>query len=209
MWPWSYDSWIYNYRSVSIITKVVDIEYCITETTSIPTIYDEENLIKERCITETTPIPTNYDEENLIKEYCITETTPIPTIYDEENVVKERCITETTSIPTIYDEENVIKERCITETIPIPTNYDEENVIKERCITETTPIPTIYDKERTKLRRYMHIKHKSINQSIKDLCDRDRMIVGFTTTDQCLSSLKLLTSNPAIGEVDSIQHYVI
>jgi hypothetical protein len=34
-----------------------------------------------RCITETTPIPTIYDEENLIKECCITETTPIPTIY--------------------------------------------------------------------------------------------------------------------------------
>jgi hypothetical protein len=35
--------------------------------TPIPTIYDEENVIKERCITETTPIPTIYDEENLIK----------------------------------------------------------------------------------------------------------------------------------------------
>jgi hypothetical protein len=33
----------------------------------LPTIYDEENLIKERCIIETTPIPTIYDEENLIK----------------------------------------------------------------------------------------------------------------------------------------------
>jgi hypothetical protein len=51
-------------------------------------------------ITETTPIPTNYDEENLIKEYCITETTPIPTNYDKENVIKEYCITETTPIPT-------------------------------------------------------------------------------------------------------------
>jgi hypothetical protein len=40
-------------------------------------IYDEENLNKERCITETTPIPTIYDEENLIKERCITETTPM------------------------------------------------------------------------------------------------------------------------------------
>jgi hypothetical protein len=49
----------------------------------IPTIYDEENIVKERCITETTSIPTIYHEENLIKEYCITETTPIPTIYDE------------------------------------------------------------------------------------------------------------------------------
>jgi hypothetical protein len=113
------------------------------------------------------------------------------------------------SLITIYEEENVIKERCITETTPKTTIYDEVNVIKECCITETTPIPTIYDKERTKLCRYMHIKHKSINQSIKDLYDRDRMIVGFTTTDQCLSSLKLLTSNPAIGEVYSIQHYVI
>jgi hypothetical protein len=27
-------------------------------------------------MTETTPIPTIYDEENLIKEYCMTETTP-------------------------------------------------------------------------------------------------------------------------------------
>jgi hypothetical protein len=40
-----------------------------TETTPIPTIYDKENVIKERCITETTPIPTNYDKENVIKEY--------------------------------------------------------------------------------------------------------------------------------------------
>jgi hypothetical protein len=37
----------------------------------------EENIINECCITETTPIPTNYDEENVIKERCITETTPI------------------------------------------------------------------------------------------------------------------------------------
>jgi hypothetical protein len=44
-----------------------------------------------------TPIPTIYDEENVIKECCITEATPIPTIYDEENVVKEYCITETTA----------------------------------------------------------------------------------------------------------------
>jgi hypothetical protein len=35
---------------------------------------------EERCITETTPITTIYDEENVVKEYCITETTPIPTI---------------------------------------------------------------------------------------------------------------------------------
>jgi hypothetical protein len=53
---------------------------CITETKPIPTIYDEENVVKERCITETTPIPTIYDEENLNKERCITETTPIPVV---------------------------------------------------------------------------------------------------------------------------------
>jgi hypothetical protein len=29
--------------------------------------YDEENLIKEYCITETTPIPTIYDERMLSK----------------------------------------------------------------------------------------------------------------------------------------------
>jgi hypothetical protein len=33
------------------------------------------------------PIPTIYDEENIVKERCITETTPISTIYDEENVI--------------------------------------------------------------------------------------------------------------------------
>jgi hypothetical protein len=42
------------------------IRFSITETTPIPTIYDKENVIKERCITETTPIPTIYDEENVI-----------------------------------------------------------------------------------------------------------------------------------------------
>jgi hypothetical protein len=59
------------------------------------------NIIKERCITETTPIPTIYDEENVINERCITETTPMPTNYDEENVIKKRCITETVGIGVV------------------------------------------------------------------------------------------------------------
>ena len=38
---------------------------------------------------------------------------------------------------------------------------------------------------------------------------RDRMVVGFYLWNQCLSPHKVVSLNPADGEMYSIQHYVI
>ena len=42
---------------------------------------------------------------------------------------------------------------------------------------------------------------------LNDRRDRDSMVIGLTTT--CAINVYVVTSNPAHGEVYSIQHYVI
>jgi hypothetical protein len=37
----------------------------------MPTIYDEENVIKDHCIAETTPIATSYVVEKFIKNAAL------------------------------------------------------------------------------------------------------------------------------------------
>ena len=48
------------------------------------------------------------------------------------------------------------------------------------------------------------------NNRIRGCHGRDRMVVGFTTTCKSVPiTIKVVSSNPPHGEMDSVQHYVI
>ena len=56
--------------------------------------------------------------------------------------------------------------------------------------------------------KYIYCSYLRLGGHLRHL-GRDRMVIGFTCMQSVPISTKVLSSNPAHGEVYSIQHYVI
>ena len=101
--------------------------------------------------------------------------------------------------PLIYSMHQLFAHEKLKSNISPPSNRVNKDVtdrVTEKCSLIPKPI-------------VQSLLFRSSSKMFRGRCGHNRMVVYNYMCNQCLSPLKVVSSNPVYGEVYSIQRYVI